>query len=352
MNIITEWLYNALAWINSLVGNYGVAIIIFTVLIRLVIMPLDYRSRKSMRKTAALQPKINELQKKYANDPAKLQKKQAELMRQEGASMFSGCLPLLLTWPLMIAMFAAMRSIANEQLALQAFKYLAGESSVITAADRFLWVKNIWMTDSPFAPIAPAGQLLNTITADVWSKVYSLLSDSQRANVIQSIAAVSEQALDFSTAQAATDSVASIIEALGQVPAYVSAIASVPGWTNVNLLLGFVVITLYQNFNGFLILPILAGVVQMLQYKYNPQLAEQQQMQANNPAGGGGMGKFMQYFFPILFVVFCLNSNAGFAVYWVTSSIVMWVQSIIINNILKKQDEKKAQSITGEGSVK
>ena len=350
MNAFTQFLYNILAWFNGLVGNYGVAIMMLTILIRMICMPFDYKSRKNMRKMTALQPKINELQKKYANDPAKLQKKQAELMRQEGASTLAGCLPMLLTYPLLLAMFGAMRAIANEQLALQAFKYLAGDQNVITAADRFLWVKNIWMSDSPFTPIAPIGAQLNVITADVWSRAFGLLSEGQQAGVLQSIAAVTEQALDFTTTEAASASVASILEALGQIPAYAAAITTVPGWSNVNLFLGFISITVYQQFNGFLILPILAGAVQMLQYKFNPQMTEQQQAQANNPQGAG-MGKFMQYFFPILFVVFCLSSNAGFAVYWVTSSIVMWVQSIIITNILKKQDEKKAQSLIGKGSV-
>ena len=58
-------MYNVLVGINSVVGNYGVAIILFTLLIRLVCMPFDYRSRKGMRKMSAIQPKLNEIQKKY-----------------------------------------------------------------------------------------------------------------------------------------------------------------------------------------------------------------------------------------------------------------------------------------------
>ena len=349
MNSITQFLYNCLAWINGVVGNYGVAIILFTILIRLICMPFDYRSRKGMRKMQVLQPKIDELRKKYQNDPAKLQQKQSELMRKEGYSMFSGCLPLLLTWPLMIAMFAAMRAIANEQLAMQTFKYLAGEKNIITAADRFLWVKNIWMSDSFFNPVAPNASSLNLITADVWQKAYELLTDAQRSGIAQSLAKVTEQALDFSTNDAMRASVASMISALGQIPAYTAAVAPVAGWSGLNFIL--VTVSVYQQYNGLLLLPVLAGLAQVLQYKFNPQMAEQQQSQANNPQTAG-MGKFMQYFFPILSVYFCLSSNAGFSVYWVTSTIVMWIQSVIISKILKKQDEKKAQSVTGEGSVK
>lgn len=348
MNAIEQFLYNILAGINSLVGNYGVSIIIFTVLMRLLIMPFDYRSRKGMRKMALIQPKINELQKKYGKDQQKLQQKQAELMRKEGYNPLSGCLPLLLTWPIMFAMFAAMRGIANEQMAMQTFRYLAGETNIVSAADRFLWVKNIWMADSLFAPLAPDAQALNQLSGDVWRRVYSMLSEGQVQAIAQNIASISETALDFSTNEAVKASVGTMLVALGQTPGYLAAVATVPGWTGLNFLLFS--ITLYQNYNGLLILPILAGVSQVLQYKFNPAMTENQQPQANGQANG--MSNFMKYFFPILSVFWCLTSNAGFAVYWVTSTVCMWVQSVIITKILEKKDAQKAQSVAGEGSIK
>ena len=348
MSVINNFMYNVLVGINSIIGNYGLSIIMFTLLVRLICLPFDYKSRKGMRKMSAIQPKLNELQRKYGNDKQKFQQKQAELMRKEGYNPLSGCLPLLLTWPLMIAMFYAMRSIANEQLAMQAFKYLAGEGEIVTAAERFLWVKNIWMTDSLFAPAAPNAQALNLLTADVWQKAYSLLSESQLQAVAQSIAAVSETALDFS-ANAYQTSVASIVAALGNVPAYVEAVQPVSGWSGLNFYLFS--ITLYQHYNGLLILPVLAGVTQVLQYKYNPQMQEQN----NQPSASGqanGMGNFMKYFFPILSVFWCLTSNAGFAVYWVSSTVIMWLQSVLITKYMEAQDKKKENSVSGEGSVK
>ncbi len=350
MNAIEQFLYDILAGINSLVGNYGVSIIIFTILMRMLIMPFDYKSRKGMRKMALIQPKINELQKKYGKDQAKLQQKQAELMRKEGYNPLSGCLPLLLTWPIMFAMFAAMRAIANEQMALQTFRYLAGETNIIAPADRFLWVKNIWMADSLFAPIAPNAQALNLLSPDVWRRAYALLSENQIQAITQSIAAVSETALDFSTTETMRASVTTMLTALGQMPGYTAAVATVPGWTGVSFLLFS--ITLYQNYNGLLILPVLAGVSQLLQYKFNPAMKENQQQTEGSNQAGAGMNAFMKYFFPILSVFWCLTSNAGFAVYWVTSTIAMWIQSVIITKILEKKDAQKAQSVSGEGSVK
>ncbi|MBQ6256038.1 MAG: YidC/Oxa1 family membrane protein insertase, partial [Clostridia bacterium] len=270
-------------------------------------------------------------------------------MRKEGYNPLSGCLPLLLTWPIMIAMFSAMRVIANEQLAMQAFRYLAGEEQIVTAAERFLWVKNIWMTDSFFTPVVPTAQALNQLTADVWQKAYNLLSEGQVQAIAQNIALVSENALDFgaSTYQA---SVQSIITALGQVPAYVAAVEPVKGWEGLNFFLFSV--TLYQQFNGILLLPILAGVSQVLQYKFNPAMQDQNQNAANGQAQAQGMGNFMKYFFPILSVFWCLTSNAAFAVYWVASTLIVWIQSVLITKILEKKDKEKAQAVAGEGSVK
>lgn len=347
MNAIAEFLYNILEAITGIVKNHGVSIIIFTVLMRMVCMPFDYKSRKSMRKMQLIQPKLNALQKKYANDKQKYQQKQAELMRKEHYNPLSGCLPMLLTWPLMIAMFSAMREIANEQLAMQAFRYLAGDPNPIMAADRFLWIKNIWMTDSLFTPIAPNAASLQLLTKEVWQKAYALLTEEQLAAITASLSSIEGATLDFTTNDAMQLTVANILNALQQLDGYNAAVASVPGWTGINFMLFS--ITLYQNFNGFLILPALAGVTQVLHTKLNPQQNAQEQ-QVQNDSQKNSMGNFMKYFFPILSVFFCLTSNAGFALYWVTSNVVTGIQSVVITKILEHQDKKKAE--LGEGSKK
>ena len=68
-----------LEWIYGFVGNYGVAVVLFTILIRGILTPLEVVSRKGMRRMQAIQPKLNALQKKYANDKVRLQQKQQEL---------------------------------------------------------------------------------------------------------------------------------------------------------------------------------------------------------------------------------------------------------------------------------
>lgn len=348
MNAVTQFLYNVLAAINGVVNNYGVAIIIFTILMRLVCMPFDYHSRKGMQRMAKVQPKMNELQRKYGNDKQKLQQKQAELMRKEHYNPMSSCLPLLLTWPLMIAMFAAMRGIANEQLAMQAFRYLAGEANPIQASEHFLWIKNIWMTDSPFTAIAPNARSLQFLTQDVWQRAFQSLTSEQLAAILK---LVPDLTIDSFAGDAMRPTVAALMEALNGVEGYAAAVQPIPGWENVNFLLLFS-ITLYQHFNGLLIMPILAGVTQVLQTKFNPQMQQQNAVPQPEQDQNKGTGNFMKWFFPILSVYFCLSSNAGFSVYWVTSSVVMFIQSIVITKILDYQDKKQANTVTGEGTIK
>ena len=348
MNAISEFLYGILDSINGIVNNYGIAIIIFTFLMRLVCMPFDYKSRKGMRKMTLIQPKLNELQRKYGNDKQKMQQKQAELMKKEGYNPLSGCLPMLLTWPLMIAMFSAMRNIANEQLIMQTFRYLAGEEMVIQPDEVFLWVKNIWMVDSPFAPSVPDLNSLKMVPREMWIKAYELLkSDTQLFSAVEATLAANNVVLDFTSNNTLTASIEAIMTVLGQNNAYVSAVQAVPGWQNLNFFLFR--ITVFENFNGLLILPILAGVTQVLQTMFmNPQ--QQQQPAAQ---GQQGTGNFMKWFFPLLSVYFCLSSNAAFALYWVISSIVSALQSIVINKVLEKQDEKNANAqISGKGTIK
>jgi YidC/Oxa1 family membrane protein insertase len=88
--------------IYSIVGNYGWSIVIFTLLIRLVLIPFDTKSRRSMRKTQKLQPQLAALQTKYKNDKEKLNQKTMELYRKEKISPLSGCLPMLLTLPISV----------------------------------------------------------------------------------------------------------------------------------------------------------------------------------------------------------------------------------------------------------
>jgi YidC/Oxa1 family membrane protein insertase len=99
-----------LAQIYDLVPNYGVSIILLTVLLRLVVLPLGIKQIKSMQAMQAIQPRVKELQKRYKGDKAKIQEEQMKLYKEAGVNPLGGCLPMLLQFPLLIAMYAVIRA--------------------------------------------------------------------------------------------------------------------------------------------------------------------------------------------------------------------------------------------------
>lgn len=96
--------------LHKAVPNYGVVLIIFSVLLKIVLSPLTKKSFQSTRRMQDLQPKIAQLKEKFKNDPQKLNQAQMALYKEEGVNPMGGCLPMLLQMPILISLFAVFRS--------------------------------------------------------------------------------------------------------------------------------------------------------------------------------------------------------------------------------------------------
>lgn len=99
------WLFKAF---HKLAPNYGVVIIVFSVLIKLLTLPLSRKSARSMARMAEIQPRLEKLKEKYKNDARKLNEETLKLYREIGFNPFAGCLPLLLQFPLFMALYAVL----------------------------------------------------------------------------------------------------------------------------------------------------------------------------------------------------------------------------------------------------
>ena len=335
---MNDFVYGILAWIQSWVGSWGWSIVVFAILVRLVLTPFDFKSRVSMRKTTKLQPQLQALQKKYANDKEKLNAKTAELYKKEHINPLSSCLPMLLSWPVLFAVWGAMRMVANKELLMQLTQILNNE---MPALEPWLWVRNLWMPDNLFSACLPDLNTLRVIPADQWQTWFNGLDQSNLPVLIKDLG-LTAASFDSSTLNATLQQ---ILEAVQQNAGYVEAVAVRPGWT-FNLLITQV--SLINQYNGWLLLPILAAVSQFAMTKAMGGMQQQQ------PAGQGsaaGSGKFMQYFFPIFSLVICLGYSAAFSLYWVFSGLASMAQTIIINRWLDNK-EQAAKAVAGEGSVK
>ncbi|MEC9488997.1 MAG: YidC/Oxa1 family membrane protein insertase [Halanaerobium sp.] len=122
-----SWLGNfmasALNFFYDFTNDWALAIILITVVIRIILTPLDAKQTKSMKAMQELQPKIEELKKKYKNDQQTMQQKTMELYKENNANPAAGCLPLLIQMPILIALYRAIFDL-KEQLIHSKFLWI------------------------------------------------------------------------------------------------------------------------------------------------------------------------------------------------------------------------------------
>ena len=287
-----SFIITPLRWVVDLlyswVGSYGVAIILFTLAVKLVLLPLDIKQRHSMRKMQDIQPKIEEINKKYEKDPEKRSAKTMELYKKEKVNPMGGCLPMLIQLPILYAMFAVMRHIAGEQAVLMVQQVTQG---LPFEPESFLWIRNIWQPDNIMANVIPT---LSEISVNLSAVSGNDLLNTDIINVIR----------------ANYDIVMRPI--LEQYNVGVS--------------------------NGWAILPILAGASQYFTtWLMN---GKQTAAQRNNPQAQNQ--KMMNYIFPLISVFFCWQYNGAFALYWVMSNIFMIITYVGFNFYADYKAKKKA----------
>lgn len=127
---ISDFLFNVLDWVHSIVKNWGWAIVIVTLAIKIVLFPLAAKSFKSMAKMRKFQPEMERIRENYKEDRQLLGKKMMELYKKEGINPASGCLPILVQLPIFLA-----------------FYYMLMESVELRQAPWIFWIKDLSLKD-------------------------------------------------------------------------------------------------------------------------------------------------------------------------------------------------------------
>lgn len=118
-----EWLYQLTVQMG--IPSYALSIVLLTVIIKLILYPLTYKQMKSMKVMQDLQPKIKELDKKYKNDPQKKQEAMMKVYKEHGANPMAGCLPLLIQFPILIALFRGLQTFQPSNFAHYNFFWIS-----------------------------------------------------------------------------------------------------------------------------------------------------------------------------------------------------------------------------------
>lgn len=314
------------------IGNIAIAIVLFTLLVKMLMLPLQIKQQKMTKLQAVMNPEIKAIQEKYKgknNDTDAMTKMQAEtkaVYEKYGVSQWGSCIQLIIQMPILFALYRVFQQIP---LYISQIKDLflnilglngnAGISSIEGYADT---LNEIYGKGVDWSNTNTAVTTLNTFTTDQWNQ----LKDAFPA---------------FS---------AMITENLDKI-------------NHMNTFLG---INMSQN-PGFglhiaFLIPILAGVTQFISVKVSQ--AGMNQPDSDNPAAASM--KMMTYFMPIMSAFLAISLPAGLGVYWIATAVIQTIQTIFINmyydkigtdaivarNVEKRNKKRAKKGLPAENIVK
>ena len=291
MGYIIEFIYN-------LVQNYGIAIILFTVVIKLILTPLNVKSQKSMRKQQKIQPYLAELQKKYANDQEKLNRETMKLYKENNISMAGGCLPMLIQMPILIGLYQVIQKPLSYLLHVN-FNDPDVIRRVYALRDAYADSKLITRTEEQLAN-------MNQINISQWAQL-----NGDKDWIINfkmfflDLANIPSKAFSY----------------IGEV------------FTGNMEHLSIVLL---------LIIPILAVLASVGSMKISQSLSGQNNKSDDAAAQTANqMSKSMTMMMPVMTGFFTLTLSAGIGLYWIVSSVTQIIQQLALNLYFdkKKEDE-------------
>ena len=130
----------ALKAIYGVIGNYGLSIIVFTIIVKLILMPLTVKQTKSTFAMSEINPKVKEIQAKYKNKPEKQNEEISKLYKESGINPLSGCLPILIQMPIMMGLFYVFKDPVTHGV-------FASKAAMAAANGNFLWIKALSKPD-------------------------------------------------------------------------------------------------------------------------------------------------------------------------------------------------------------
>lgn len=311
-NLLFELLHS-----NTSAGSLGLAIIIFTLIVKLILFPLMVKQQKSSFKMQALQPELMKIRKKYEGKTDQMSQQRMafemqEFQKKNGVSMVSGCLPMLIQLPILYALFYLFQNayvyvdvighnytdiadaIVNIPVSLRMEVFQPFAREFANAYKNVAIIKD----GIDMGQVNEVVMLVNYLKPDDWNVILQNLGDAG-SSLVPLLATKSS------------------IETFLTIPLVSKAGLHFPG----------------------IIIPIAAGVTTWLQSKImmmmNPQNSD-----PGNPAAA--MTKSMLYTMPIMMGVFAINMPAGLGLYWTISNLFGILQQVILSKHYKKKFAEEA----------
>ena len=313
MGFISELFGYLLNWLYDIFNNYGIAILIFSVVLRIILIPITIKQQKSMKKSAELQAEMSEIQKKYKNNSEKLNQETIELYKREKMSPFSGCLSSILQLIIILSVF--------------------------------------WLVSQPLT-------YMKKIDKDLIEKYSTEMKESgyNSNNSYIQIATIdyAETKYQEITKQLEQEEVENREELVKKQEEY----------NKLRLNMNFLGIDLSkvptQSLNDWrvYVIPILYVLTSIISIKITTSTQKNKQNkdivvsenEKNNEEEVDPteqmqqMSKSMMYMMPAMSVMIAIIAPLGLALYWLMSNILMIIERLIINKFMKKDDEEESSN--------
>lgn len=283
MGDLLSFIYNNLAF-----GSYGITIIIFTIIIRVILLPLMVKQYKSMAKMQELNPKIQEINKRFKNDKEKLNQEMMKVYQENNVNPMGGCLPLIVQLPILFGLWQAISRPLTYMLDLK----------------------------DKIDPLAKALGVATKTTGYVEIDIINKFVVSKVAGIIPA-------------------DMINVIDQMKYVPSKI-----ISGFNFLGLNLGYKPSDAFSHLTEFgylvlLLIPIIATATTYISSKLS------------TPKTGQGadnqMQKSMMYVAPLMTLMFSFNFPAGMGIYWITGNIFQIFQQMFINKLILKKKEVQSK---------
>lgn len=287
MSFISEIFAYPLRWLYQLTGNYGIAIILFALLVKLILLPFQMKSKRSMMRTSSLTPRLKELEVKYANDKQKYQEEVARIYKEENVSPMSGCIWSLIPFPILLALYSVVR---------QPLTYIARLSAeqITTVTDKLISL----------------GQYITPEKADYYEQltIANLIHDNYEA-VSSALPGLMDMDFSFLGLN------------LGLRPQWNFFMNT--DWSDVSIWLPAL---------GLFLIPLISGALSFLQMRLSTKMSPQ-------TAETAGSMKTMNMIMPLMSVYIAFIVPGLLGIYWIAQSLFGIIQDLFMNKYYGKKLE-------------
>ncbi len=307
--------------------NYGLAIIIFTFIVRLAMLPLTVKQHKSTMKMQELQPLINDIQRRYKDDREAMNQELMKLYQEHNYNPAGGCLPVLIQMPLILTLYWVI---------VQPLKFMLGKASdaidtIVDAAARAQATINSAM--SAFYSAADPGSLQANLprTADAVLRLWGAHREIRALNFFNENRGLLYQAEGMLKDSELIDFRSFLGLHLGETASFQPGVIFGPEW---------------KTYLPLFILVVVATVTTYLSSRLSMPKTDDSQGKA-----GGCSANSMMYIGPVMTLVFSFQLPAGVILYWMTGYVFGIFQQLYINRFVKKKETAEAAS-RADGSGK